>query len=96
MQIHIVGHNFHVTPAIEEFIKEKFNKLKKHSEQITSINVTLNVEKLQHIAESTIFLMKFELHAHAESHNMYTTIDQLVEKLNVQLIKHKEKLQSHR
>lgn len=46
MQINITGHHIDVTPALRAFTEEKFDKLERHFDQITSINVVLNVEKL--------------------------------------------------
>jgi putative sigma-54 modulation protein len=92
MQINITGHRMDVTPALKAFTKEKFNRLERHFDHITSINVVYDVEKLRQIAEATVFVSKGELHASSESEDMYAAIDSLVDKLNRQLIKHKEKL----
>lgn len=96
MQINITGHRLDVTPALRAFTEEKFDRLERHFDQITAINVVFDVEKLRQIAEATIIVAKAELHASSESEDMYAAIDMLVDKLNRQLIKHKEKLQDHR
>ena len=96
MQIHFKGHRMEVTPALKAFTEEKLHKLDRHFEKITSIHVTFDVEKLRQIAEATISISKCELHACAESENMYNSIDLLIDKLNKQLIKHKQKKLDHR
>lgn len=96
MQINFTGHRVEVTSALKNFTQEKFTKLERHFDKITAINVVFDVEKLRHIAESTILVSKGELHASAESDDMYAAIDSLVDKLDRQLIKHKEKIQDHR
>ncbi len=96
MQINITGHRMDVTPALRAFTEEKFDKLERHFDHITTINVVFDVEKLRQIAEATVFVAKGELHASSESEDMYAAIDLLVDKLNRQLIKHKEKIQEHR
>ncbi len=96
MQINITGHRLDVTPALRQFTKEKFDKLQRHFDKITTINVTFDVEKLMQIAEATIFVSKAELHARSESEDMYTAIDSLIDKLDRQIIKHKEKIKGHR
>lgn len=96
MQINFTGHRMEVTPALRTFTQEKFDKLERHFEKITAINVIFDVEKLRQIAEATILVAKGELHASSESEDMYTAIDILVDKLDRQLIKHKEKLRGHR
>ncbi|TAL60192.1 MAG: ribosome hibernation promoting factor [Legionella sp.] len=96
MQINITGHRMDVTPALRAFTEEKFDKLERHFDHITSIHVVFDVEKLRQIAEATVLVNKAELHASSESEDMYAAIDSLVDKLNRQLIKHKEKLRDHR
>ena len=85
-----------VTSALRVFAQEKFDKLERHFDKITAINVIFDVEKLRQIAEATILVNKGELHASSESEDMYTAIDILVDKLDRQLIKHKEKMREHR
>ena len=96
MQINFTGHRMEITLALRTFTQEKFDKLERHFEKITAINVIFDVEKLRQIAEATILVAKGELHASSESEDMYTAIDILVDKLDRQLIKHKEKLRGHR
>ena len=92
MQINFTGHRMEITPALRTFTQEKFDKLERHFDKITAINVIFDVEKLRQIAEATILVAKGELHASSESVDMYTAIDILVDKLDRQLIKHKEKI----
>src|SRR5437016_5389604 len=96
MQINITGHRLDVTPALRAFTEEKFDKLERHFDHITGINVTFDVEKLRQIAEATVFVARGELHASSESEDLYAAIDTLIDKLDRQLIKHKEKIRNHR
>ncbi|MDP3269204.1 MAG: ribosome-associated translation inhibitor RaiA [Legionella sp.] len=91
MQINITGHRMDVTPALRAFTEEKFDRLESHFDRITAINVVFDVEKLRQIATATVLVSKGELHASSESEDMYAAIDTLVDKLNRQLMKHKEK-----
>lgn len=96
MQINISGHHVDVTDAIKDYIEGKMNKLIRHFDQITSINVIVSVEKLVQKSEATIHVSGNDMFADAEHEDLYTAIDQMTEKLDRQLIKHKEKLRSHR
>ena len=96
MQINFTGHRLEITPALREYTISKFDKLQRHFDKISSINIIFDVEKLRQIAEATMHVSKAELHASSESENMYSSIDSLVEKLDRQLIKHKEKIKNHR
>ncbi|MDR3441689.1 MAG: ribosome hibernation promoting factor [Legionella sp.] len=95
MQINITGHRLEITPAIRAFTEEKFEKLERHFDQITAIHVVYDVEKLRQIAEATVVVAKGELHASAESDNLYAAIDSLIDKLDRQLLKHKDKIHHH-
>lgn len=80
---------------LETFTTEKFSRIQKLASNITSIHVTFNVKKLRHIAEADIHVPKSNIHAKAESEDMYKTVDALVDKLSRQLKKHKEKMTDH-
>ena len=96
MQITISGHHVEVTDPLREYVQTKFDRLQRHYSQITQVAVTLNVEKLVHKAESTVHIAGKDIFAAAESEDMYAAIDGLVDKLDRQGKKHKEKLKSHR
>lgn len=96
MNITFTGHRMELTTSLKNFTQEKFNKLERHFDKITAINVVFDVEKLRHIAEATILISKGEVHASSESDDMYSAIDLLVDKLDRQLNKHKQKALDHR
>ncbi len=96
MQINFTGHKLEVTPALREYTISKFERLQRHFDHISSINVVFDVEKLTHTAEATIHVTKAELHASSEAEDMYSAVDLLTDKLDRQLIKYKEKRQDHR
>ncbi len=92
MQINISGHHVEVTPALRDYAEEKIKRLERHFDQITRSDITLTVEKLRQRAECNVHVSGSDLHASAEDENMYTAIDNLSDKLDRQLLKHKEKL----
>lgn len=96
MQIDFTGHGIDVTQALKTFTQEKFTRLERHFDRITSAHVTFSVEKLSQTAEATLLITKGEIHASATAEDMYTAVDELMDKLNRQLIKHKEKMGDHR
>ncbi|MEY1662664.1 ribosome hibernation-promoting factor, HPF/YfiA family [Isoalcanivorax beigongshangi] len=91
MQINISGHHLEITDALRDYVNGKFERLERHFDHITSIKVTLSPEPASHKAESTIRLAGGELFAAAEANDMYAAIDLLTDKLDRQLLKHKEK-----
>ncbi|MCF7353849.1 ribosome hibernation promoting factor [Vibrio sp. CK2-1] len=95
MQMNITGHHVDLTDALTEYVNTKFQKLERFFDHINNTHVVLKVEKLDQIAEATLHVNQGEIHASSQSENMYTSIDDLVDKLTRQLNKHKEKLSSH-
>ena len=91
MQLNVSGHHVEVTPALREYVESKFERLQRHFDQITNTEVTLIVEKMMQKAEASVHISGADIFAAAESDDMYAAIDALADKLDRQLIKHKEK-----
>lgn len=91
MHITISGHHIDVTSALHDFVNSKLEKLERHFDQISTINVVLSVEKQRQMADATIHIAGADVIANAEHEDMYAAIDLLTDKLDRQLIKHKEK-----
>ena len=96
MQITISGHHVDLTDSIKDYVNNKLSRLDKHHGQITSTNVILSVEKLRQKAEASIHVSGRDFFANSESEDLYAAIDSLTDKLDRQLLKHKEKISSHR
>ncbi|BDX05195.1 ribosome hibernation promoting factor [Planctobacterium marinum] len=95
MQINLSGHHVEITDSLRDYVDTKFTKLERHFDHINNVYVILNVEKLNQKAEATLHLDGGEVFATSEHKDMYAAIDSLIDKLDRQVIKHKEKLKSH-
>lgn len=96
MQINLTGHHVEITESLRDYLTTKFHKIERFFEHINNVHVVLNVEKMQQIAEATLHVPPHaEIHAKADSENMYLAIDLLTDKLIKQLTKHKEKMNQH-
>jgi putative sigma-54 modulation protein len=91
MQLNISGHHLDITDPIKDYVTNKLSKLERHHDRITSTNVILSVEKLIQKAEATVHVSGGEFFANSEHDDLYAAIDILTDKLDRQLIKHKEK-----
>jgi ribosome hibernation promoting factor len=91
MQLSITGHHIDVTDALHGYVTTKFDRLTRHYDHITNVHVVLSVEKLIQKAEATIHTSGAELFADATSEDLYAAIDALIDKVDRQIIKHKEK-----
>lgn len=95
MQINVTGHHVDITEAMRNYVDSKFERLERHFDHVTDTHVILSVEKTRQKAEATIHVTKHKLYADAVNENMYIAIDELVDKLDRQIKKHKEKLTDH-
>jgi len=96
MQLHISGHHLDITSAIKQHTNEKLSKIKHHFDKVMNVSMILEVQQDVQKAEATIHLSGADLFAKAQSTDMYVSIDQLINKLDSRIIKHKEKLHNHR
>ena len=95
MQVKITGLHLEVTEALRDYVDEKLQRLERHFDRILDVQVILQVEKLKQKAEATLHVVGREVVANAEHEDMYAAIDLLADKLDRQLIKHKEKQLDH-
>lgn len=96
MQLDVSGHHVEVTDSLREYVATKFEKIKRHFDKVIDVHVILSVEKLEQKAEATIQLNGNKIFAEDTEENMYAAIDSLVDKLDRQVRKHKEKSSAHR
>lgn len=95
MKIDITGHHVDLNQSLRDYVHNKFERLGRHFDHVTGIHVVLTVAKLEHRAEATLQVNRGKLFADAIEPDMYAAIDSLVDKLDRQIKKHKEKLSHH-
>ena len=96
MNLQLTGRHLEITPAIRDYVKEKFAKIKRHFDHVIDMNIILSVVKLQQKAEATIHISGKNLFVECEDENLYAAIDMLVDKLERQVRRHKEKQAARR
>ena len=95
MQINVTGRHLEVTDAINAYVHEKMQRLERHFDIVLDVKVILSVEKLEHKAEATVHVNGHNLHAESKQEDMYAALDGLIDKLDRQVRKHKEKMTDH-
>jgi putative sigma-54 modulation protein len=91
MNLNVTGHHLEVTPAIREYLSSKLERLTRHFDHVIDINVILSVERTQRKAEASVHVRGKDIFAESRDDDMYAAIDSLVDKLDRQIVKHKEK-----
>jgi putative sigma-54 modulation protein len=94
MNIRITGQHLEVTDALRERVEKKCSHLTKHYSQITSTHVHL-VKDVDAKVELTLHVRGKDLHAQAHHEDMYAAIDLCTDKMDRQLLKHKEMMKAH-
>ena len=95
MRIETYGQQLEVTPALQDYVENKLQRLDRHFDQPIEVRVQLGLRKPEHHAEATLTVPGKTLHADAGGENMYAAIDLLADKLDRQILKHKEKQHDH-
>ena len=95
MQINVTGHHVELTPALRGYVNDKMQRITRHFDHVISINVILNVEKHRNDAEATLHAAGKSIFANASDDDMYAAIDGLVDKLDRQVRRHKDRLRDH-
>jgi putative sigma-54 modulation protein len=100
MNLTISGHHLEVTPALREYVINKLDRVTRHFDQVVDINVLLTVEKQKEKerrqkAEANLHVKGRDIHVEHANEDLYAAIDQLVDKLDRQVCRHKDRVQDH-
>ena len=100
MNLTISGHHLEVTPALRSYVTSKLDRITRHFDQLVDVKVLLSVENQKEKdkrqrAECRIAVKGNDLFAESSHEDLYAAVDELVDKLDRQIVKHKDKLQSH-
>ena len=96
MNLNLTGNHLDVTPALRDYVVAKLDRITRHFDHVIDVNVVLAVDKLQHKAEVNLHTRGKDIHVEAIEADMYAAIDALIDKLDRQVVKHKEKITGHR
>ena len=100
MNLKISGHHVELTPALREYVQNKLERIRRHFDNVIDITVILavdaNTEKdKRQRAEINLHMRGKDLHVESEAQDMYAAIDLLMDKLDRQVLRHKDKIQDH-
>ncbi|MEW6380091.1 MAG: ribosome-associated translation inhibitor RaiA [bacterium] len=96
MQVLITGRHMEMTDALQDYVKNKVERVGKYLENIKEADVILSVEKYRHSAEVTIKANGITINGEEETDDMYSSIDLVMEKIERQVKKYKEKIRQHK
>lgn len=100
MNLTISGHHLEVTPALRNYVTSKLDRISRHFDQLVDVKVLLSVEKQKEKqgrqrAECNIHVKGNDMFAESAHEDLYAAVDDLVDKLDRQVVRHKDRLQAH-
>jgi putative sigma-54 modulation protein len=91
MNLQLTGHQLDITPALREYVTDKLERITRHFDHLIDVSVVLSVSKLEQRAECNVHVRGRDIFCESTAPDMYAAIDTLVDKLDRQIIRHKEK-----
>jgi putative sigma-54 modulation protein len=95
MQLNLTGNHVEITPALRDYVQSKLTRVERHFDHMTTVHVILSIEKQRHRAEATLHVTGADLFANAEDEDMYAAVDAMMDRIDRQVRRHKEKLTDH-
>ena len=100
MNLTLSGHHLEVTPALRGYVTSKLDRVTRHFDQMVDVKVLLSVENQKEKdkrqrAECTIRVKGNDLFAESAHEDLYAAVDELMDKLDRQVVRHKDKVQSY-
>jgi putative sigma-54 modulation protein len=100
MNLTISGHHLEVTPALRTYVMTKLDRITRHFDQVVDVKVLLSIEnqkekERRQRAECSIHVKGNDMFAESAHEDLYAAVDELVDKLDRQVVRHKNKLQDH-
>lgn len=96
MNVQMTGHHIDITPALRDYVTSKLERIKRHFDQMMDVNVVMTVSKLIQKVEANVHVRGRDIFVESSDADMYAAIDSLADKLDRQILRHKEKLTAHR
>ena len=100
MNLTISGHHLEITPALRNYVTGKLDRIIRHFDQVVDVKVLLSIENQREKegrqkAECNIHVKGSDMFAESAHEDLYAAVDELVDKLDRQVVRHKDRLQNH-
>lgn len=100
MNLTISGHHLEVTPALREYVLTKLERVTRHFDQVVDVTVLLCIENhmekdRRQRAEVNLHVKGKDIFVETSHEDLYAAIDQLMDKLDRQVCRHKDRVQNH-
>jgi putative sigma-54 modulation protein len=94
-RVDIIGRNIEITEPIRTHIWNKLSKIERFHNHIMYLHVTLDIQRLEHVCVLILKIDHTQIKCHAQSTDMYASIDRAIDRLHHLLSRYKERLQDY-
>lgn len=100
MNLTISGHHLEVTAPLRAYVEQKLDRVTRHFDQVVDVSVLLTVDNQREKdrrqrAEVTLHVKGRDIFVEQADQDLYAAIDQLMDKLDRQVMRHKDRVQNH-
>lgn len=94
MKLNVKGRNIEVTDALRQYIEKRLGKFSKFLGELSEAVVTISTEKFTHKIDVLLKVNGHLIQAEGKTEDLYSAVDEVVEKLEKQILKYKEKVRN--
>ncbi|MBI2315993.1 MAG: ribosome-associated translation inhibitor RaiA [Betaproteobacteria bacterium] len=95
MNLTVSGHHVAVTQALASYVRGKLDRVRRHVDHVIDVSAILSANKLRQKAEVTLHVRGKDIFAETDDGDLYAAIDLVADKLDRQILRHKDRLRSH-
>jgi putative sigma-54 modulation protein len=96
MQIYITGRHFEITDDIRTYIEKRAKKIETIYNRIIDLQVVIELERNRYLVEITLITRKATFHAQSQLHEIFICLDDVIDKIEKQIRRHKERIKDWR
>lgn len=96
MQTSVTFKNIDPSDHLKAYVRDKLDRFDRFLDNPAEANVVLSVEKFRHISEINITGDRLKINGKEETNDMYSAIDMVMDKLEKQIKKSKQKIRERR
>ena len=96
MQVVVTFRHMDKSDALRDYATEKSERLAKYLHEPVEVHWVLSIEKIRHIADATVVAGGVSIKGQESTQDMYSAIDAVIDKLEKQVRRHKEKIKHHK
>ena len=96
MHIHLSSRHFVMTDDIRTYIEKRAQKIEATFSHVIDFQAVMEMEKNRYRTEITIATRKAIFHAQGETHDIFSSLDDVIDKIETQIRRHKERIKDRR